>query len=484
MLQRSSVAGKKVPDKRKFWIIAGSVGALALVGFFAMSATPSKKAEGPNLLGNIAGKDVRGKPGTTLPDNDPTSSTAPSSPSSDAAPAPDTVNAALALPAPLRNPASPGASSNTSNASTASNTATNAAPRYGVTSAPPYATTATTVPSNPSAPYRSAAVNDAAGRTANVNANANDSSNSAARVNPSNAGRTLHVVAPRSGVLGAAALPPTGQSPLAQPATLPGSPFTAPPSGAPGSTPGTAPSSVVSRPSTPNSSRTVSVPIPTGASTVRTAPTTPRSSTVISSAAVPVPVTSSLVRPASSSTTTFVRAGSAGGSVNVQGASASSGSMFTRVGSPPLPTTAPVTASPAEPSSPVQPSIPVPPPTSTAAPAPPPVTTALTAPGLELLIPGIRLGDRLEAKLMTTVIAVENGTSPLVAQTTGDYCPTPPCAPILWIGEAFLGTDKRVHGRLTRASSESVRWGSRGNSSGRISVLASWRTFGTKRQPS
>lgn len=66
-------------------------------------------------------------------------------------------------------------------------------------------------------------------------------------------------------------------------------------------------------------------------------------------------------------------------------------------------------------------------------------------------MPGVALGARLSATMMTTVIAVESGTSPLVAQTVRDTCDAPPCAPILWIGEAFLGADKRVHARITRA---------------------------------
>jgi hypothetical protein len=450
LLQRSSVAGKKVPDKRKFWIIAGGVGALALVGFFAMSATPSKKAEGPNLLGGIAGKDVRGKPGSTLPEDNP-ATTATSRASRDAAPAPETVNAALALPTPLRTDASPGSPSSAASASSPSQTGTDAAPRYGVTSAPPYATSATDVPANPSAPYRSTPVTNNSSSTA-ANTASNAPRSAAPRSTTPRSGQKMHVVAPRAGVLGAAAIPPTGQSPLAQSATLPGSPFNAPPSGAPGAPPATTPSSVVSRPTATSQPRTVSVPASSSSSTVRTAPTSPRSNTLVSSVAVPVPSASSVVRAVSPSTTTFVRAGNGGGSVNVQGASPSSGSVFTRVGSPPPPITTAAVATPAaESSSPVGPSIPVPPPVTSAAPAPPPVTTALTAPGLELLIPGVRLGDRLEARMMTTVIAVESGTSPLIAQTARDGCDAPPCAPILWIGEAFLGADKRVHGRITRA---------------------------------
>ena len=53
--------------------------------------------------------------------------------------------------------------------------------------------------------------------------------------------------------------------------------------------------------------------------------------------------------------------------------------------------------------------------------------------------------------MLTTVIAVENGLSPIVAESSGNYCGNDNCPTITWIGQAFLGPDKRVHAKITSA---------------------------------
>lgn len=97
------------------------------------------------------------------------------------------------------------------------------------------------------------------------------------------------------------------------------------------------------------------------------------------------------------------------------------------------------------------PAIPVPAAPVSAAPARPQVSSALGLPGLEVLIPNATIGQRFSAKMLTTVIAVQQGLSPMIAQTTGNYCGTDNCPTILWVGQAFLGPDKRVHAKITSA---------------------------------
>ena len=67
-------------------------------------------------------------------------------------------------------------------------------------------------------------------------------------------------------------------------------------------------------------------------------------------------------------------------------------------------------------------------------------------------MPGLSIGARLEAKLVISVVAVEQGSTPIVAVTENPPCGKDNCSPIVWIGQALLGPDRRIWASFTQAT--------------------------------
>lgn len=58
----------------------------------------------------------------------------------------------------------------------------------------------------------------------------------------------------------------------------------------------------------------------------------------------------------------------------------------------------------------------------------------------------------LEARLVISVVAVEQGSAPIVAVTENPPCGKEACPPLLWIGQALLGPDRRIWVSFTQAT--------------------------------
>jgi hypothetical protein len=70
---------------------------------------------------------------------------------------------------------------------------------------------------------------------------------------------------------------------------------------------------------------------------------------------------------------------------------------------------------------------------------------------LETLLPGLSIGARIPAKLVLEVVAVEQGESPIVAESIGLKCGDKDCPKITWVGFAKLGPDRRVWALFNQA---------------------------------
>lgn len=61
---------------------------------------------------------------------------------------------------------------------------------------------------------------------------------------------------------------------------------------------------------------------------------------------------------------------------------------------------------------------------------------------------------KLEATTSISVVAVEQGVAPVVALTKNPPCGKDQCAPVVWIGQALLGPDRRIWVSFDQASYE------------------------------
>ena len=97
-------------------------------------------------------------------------------------------------------------------------------------------------------------------------------------------------------------------------------------------------------------------------------------------------------------------------------------------------------------------------------------TTAQTTPQgiqpLESVLPGLFIGQKLEASLTIALVAVEQGVAPLVAVTQNPPCPQTTCSPVVWIGQAQLGPDRRIWVSIDQASYEGRTYSVRGQALG------------------
>jgi hypothetical protein len=73
---------------------------------------------------------------------------------------------------------------------------------------------------------------------------------------------------------------------------------------------------------------------------------------------------------------------------------------------------------------------------------------------LETVLPGLSVGLKLEASTSISVVAVEQGVAPVVAVTKNPPCGKDQCAPVVWIGQALLGPDRRIWVSFDQASYE------------------------------
>jgi hypothetical protein len=64
----------------------------------------------------------------------------------------------------------------------------------------------------------------------------------------------------------------------------------------------------------------------------------------------------------------------------------------------------------------------------------------------------LAVGSRLAAKLVISVVAVEQGSAPIVAVSENPPCGKDTCPSIVWIGQALLGPDRRVWASFTQAT--------------------------------
>jgi hypothetical protein len=550
--KRKTQNGSSVPDKRKFWLMTGGISFAALLAFTLLSATPSKKSVGPNLVGGMIGQDMRpgkNKDGANSPEvaKDSTNNAAASSTTNEA------LQAAMALKKPIgTQPPTPEIKpQNTSSAlgvpavggSIDGNTTE---PRYGVTPAPPYQ-------GSPSDGSKSAFQNSSNMASTTSTPNANQSalgmpqnssstrqgmSRSSQRLTPGTKILLTSSASIQPGLASTGAYPPgatpnqIGNSPqsantnspstLVKPSTSSaGVPLTvsssnptaqnarltatASPQASLTSTPKiqtalalsankpsnsslttsnkpatqtltTSPSnnrsSTVNQSTPATTSNSVQSVTPsnqnvfsraqgaTASSTTRSTTSNNTGSTVTTSSVIAVPKASSLTTTNSNQPSSYVRPETTpSNTTSTQPGRGSSQPVFARMGSvssATRPSSAPTSQSApqSEPSSSqaaLPPAIPVPAAGVSAAPARPQVSSALGLPGLEFLIPNATVGQRFPAKLLTTVIAVEQGLSPMIAETKGNYCGTENCPTILWVGQAFLGPDKRVHAKINSA---------------------------------
>ena len=97
-------------------------------------------------------------------------------------------------------------------------------------------------------------------------------------------------------------------------------------------------------------------------------------------------------------------------------------------------------------------------------------TTAQTTPQevqpLESVLPGLFIGQKLEASLTIALVAVEQGVAPLVAVTQNPPCGKDRCSPVVWIGQAQLGPDRRIWVSIDQASYEGRTYSVRGQALG------------------
>ncbi len=73
---------------------------------------------------------------------------------------------------------------------------------------------------------------------------------------------------------------------------------------------------------------------------------------------------------------------------------------------------------------------------------------------LETVLPGLSVGLKLEAVTSISLVAVEGGVAPVVAVTKNPPCGKDQCAPVVWIGQALLGPDRRIWVSFDQASYE------------------------------
>ena len=72
-------------------------------------------------------------------------------------------------------------------------------------------------------------------------------------------------------------------------------------------------------------------------------------------------------------------------------------------------------------------------------------------PPLESVLP-VTVEMRLEARLVISVVAVEQGSASIIAVTENPPCGKESCPPLLWIGQALLGPDRRIRVSFTQAT--------------------------------
>jgi hypothetical protein len=64
----------------------------------------------------------------------------------------------------------------------------------------------------------------------------------------------------------------------------------------------------------------------------------------------------------------------------------------------------------------------------------------------------LSIGMKIQAKTVIAVVAVEQGPAPILAITERPPCKSEACPPIVWIGQAFLGPDRRIWASFTQAT--------------------------------
>jgi hypothetical protein len=93
-------------------------------------------------------------------------------------------------------------------------------------------------------------------------------------------------------------------------------------------------------------------------------------------------------------------------------------------------------------------------------------TTPQEVQPLESVLPGLFIGQKLEASLTIALVAVEQGVAPLVAVTQNPPCGKDKCSPVVWIGQAQLGPDRRIWVSIDQASYEGRTYSVRGQALG------------------
>jgi hypothetical protein len=76
---------------------------------------------------------------------------------------------------------------------------------------------------------------------------------------------------------------------------------------------------------------------------------------------------------------------------------------------------------------------------------------AATGPKVKTLTDILPPGSRVAAQLTTGVAVVQGAITPIVAKSGPEWCTTPPCSEITWLGEATLDVSNRVQIRFTQA---------------------------------
>jgi hypothetical protein len=90
-------------------------------------------------------------------------------------------------------------------------------------------------------------------------------------------------------------------------------------------------------------------------------------------------------------------------------------------------------------------------------------------PSIETVLP-LSIGMKIEAKTVIAVVAVEQGPAPIVAITDKPPCKSESCPPIVWIGQALLGPDRRIWASFAQATVDGKTYSVSGQALDRVEL--------------
>ena len=90
-------------------------------------------------------------------------------------------------------------------------------------------------------------------------------------------------------------------------------------------------------------------------------------------------------------------------------------------------------------------------------------------PSIETVAP-LSIGMKIEAKTVIAVVAVEQGPAPIVAISERPPCKSEACPPIVWIGQAVLGPDRRIWASFTQATVDGKTYSVTGQALDRVEL--------------